>query len=400
MKMLSEIKELPLEAKCILLLQFIVCVGSFIVIPFLAIYLVEVIRIGIESVGVLFAIKLISQRGFMYFGGVWSDKYGPLPIMLFALLVRILSYLGFLYSTTHLGIFISMVLLGISSALFVPAAKALISEYSTTENAVLLFSVRSAVNNLGVAIGGVVGGFLIDLSAFFVFFVSSAIHVFCIPILVFIYLKRKNVVILDKKHEEKNLLTANIKELLRNRQYVYIGAVYFAFSVIYVQLEMSLPMYASELYSKQAVSMLFVINSVVVLLLQIPINIYLSKRTTFIGVIKVGFLSSSIAFAGLFFSPPLFVFLIMIMIYTIGEITIDPNVDAQVKQSVDGNNLGSAYGLLGIFSLLGSGVGSIAGGYLYGLNTQLLWGACSILSLLTVIFLSLSSRKVVQSTHS
>ena len=129
-------------------------------------------------------------------------------------------------------------------------------------------------------------------------------------------------------------------------------------------------------------------NAAVVILLQVILNVWMNKWLSHWLTIAVGFASE------------LWMFIILIGFYTVGEITIDPTIDALVSKSVQEQYLGITYGLLGIAGLLGGVSGnSLAGQFLNVTtgNPQILWNVCvsigSISIALIAIFLLFTRSK-------
>ena len=119
--LLRSLQELNLAARWMLFIQFTFYVGSFLVVPFIAVYLNQKLGFSVAFVGTQLTIKLFSQRGMMLVGGIVSDRFGPTRIILIGITIRALSFLLYLTGDSAIAISIASVAFGFGGALFIPA---------------------------------------------------------------------------------------------------------------------------------------------------------------------------------------------------------------------------------------------------------------------------------------
>ncbi|EDP57386.1 MFS transporter [Vibrio sp. AND4] len=390
MKIYDQLKELSCEVKLVLFVQWLTAVGYFSVIPFLVVYLVNTLALSTQFATFQLSLFLAGQYGATFIGGLLTDKKSAQFTMKFGLALQISCYLLFMHiGSDTLLICILSTLIGISKGLFTPAAKALVAKVSDGDNGVLLFSFRSTINNIGVAVGSTIGGLLIGIGSGNFFLSAALSQAFAFVVL----LKVEKPLELHLSTNSIKNLNVSVKSSLicifKTPAIWVLSLLYALFSFLYMQLESSFPLFASNYWGTSAVTFLFITNAIVVILLQVYLNVWMNERFSHWMTMAIGFTSLTICFIGLGLNTELWMFIVFVSIYTVGEITIDPTIDSVVALQVRDEFLGTAYGVLGIAGLLGGVTGNIASGHFLSSMTgapETLWSICTLVALLSVFF--------------
>lgn len=401
MSIIKEIKGFSAETKVVLFVQWLTSIGYFSVIPFLVVYLVNHQYFSSEFATFQLSLFLIGQYGATFLGGVMTDKLSAQFTMKCGLGLQIACYLLFLLAG-NISWFICVLsaCIGVSKGLFTPAAKAFVAKLAAGGNKVLLFSFRSTVNNVGVAVGSAIGGLFLGVGSDNFFLAAASSQLLAFLLLLKINPTKQN----NLSDTEANIQTVKIKDALthvfRKPVFWFLSALYALFSLLYMQLESAFPLFASAEWGDLAVSVLFITNAVVVIVLQVFLNVWMNKRLSHWLTMAVGFFAFTMCFLGIQYVTDLWVFVLLIALYTIGEITIDPTIDAVASESVSDRYLGISYSILGIAGLFGGVAGnSIAGHFLNAVtgSPQTLWVVCvatAITSILVIMaFLFFMKRK-------
>ncbi|CDH01565.1 MFS transporter [Xenorhabdus bovienii] len=391
-----DIKEFPLSTKKVLFVQWLTTMGSFAVIPFLVIFLVQHKHLSIEFSTFQLSLFLAGQYGATFIGGVMSDKLSSNMTMKCGLSVQIFCYLIFLFNiSTPWIICVLSIGIGIGRGLFTPAAKTLVTLLSKESNKVLLFSFRSTINNIGVALGSAIGGFFMNIDSALFFGIASASQLIALLILYFLPNPHKIHTVLNVPSLRKNNNGA-IGYLITNIPFIMVCLFYILFNFIYTQLQSTFPLFASYHWGALSVSALFIMNAVIVILFQVLINVWLNKWFSPWLSMCFGFLAFFVTFLAIGITKELGFFIILIAFFTFGEITIEPTIDAVTSSNISTKWLGSAFGVLGITGLIGSVTGNSIAGHFLRIdinNPQNLWMICMIISLIGVFFALFSFLK-------
>jgi len=405
MSVLVEIRQFSPNTRKVLFVQWLTSIGYFSVIPFLVVFLVRRQHFSAEFATLQLSLFLVGQYGSTFLGGLMTDRISANFTMKCGLILQIMTYLLFLIAEpVHWIICCLSLSIGISKGLFTPAAKALVAKVSIGSNKVLLFSFRSTVNNIGVAIGSSIGGFFMDANSAS-FFLTAAISQLIALTLLFTLKNQPSIVTqLDTVEYSGSVGTMQtLVNLFKKPVFIATCALYITFNFIYMQLESSFPLFASQQWGPMAVSALFITNAAVVILLQVIVNVWLNKWLSHWWTMGAGFLAFTLCFSGMGMVTEMWIFFVLIACYTLGEITIDPTIDAITSEHVPDGILGTAYGVLGIAGLIGGVLGNSVAGHFLGGNvasSQRLWVICTmiaVISLAMVLFFSQKKTLIGQS---
>lgn len=399
MSTLIKIKSFPKSVKTVLLIQWLTSVGYFSVIPFLVVYVSQKLNYSAEFATLQITLFLAGQYCSTFVGGILSDRISPVFTMKAGLGLQILTYISFCF-IPHKDWVVCILssLIGVSKGLYTPAAKSLIVIVSEHVNRVLLFSVRSTVNNIGVALGSAIGGVFISVNSNFFFLAAALSQIFALVLLSTGRYSSSTEVM--PKNSIRVFLSSNIS-LIKRIPFLVLFLLYLAFSFLYIQLESSLPLYSASKWGGSSVSAIFITNAVVVVLFQILINVWLSKFISSWLTLAVGFVVFLLFFSSAGLSHQLWFFCLLMILFTIGEVIIDPTIDAITSESVEQSFLGFAYGVLGVAGLVGSVLGNtVAGKFLGALNApQIFWIICTALAsasvILSLVFVLFRKRMIL-----
>ncbi|QUG77272.1 MFS transporter [Erwinia sp. E602] len=398
MSIFLEIRQFSPNTCKVLFVQWLTSIGYFSVIPFLVVYLVRHQHLSAEFATLQLSLFLVGQYGATFVGGLMTDRISANFTMKCGLTLQITTYLIFLVAEpVHWIICCLSLSIGISKGLFTPAAKALVAKVSVGSNKVLLFSFRSTVNNIGVAIGSSIGGFFMDADSASFFLTAAASQLIALALLFTLKIQPSETTLLNTEGHSGSVGTKQTLIYLSKKP-VFLATciLYIAFSFLYMQLESSFPIFASQQWGAMAVSALFIVNAAVVILLQVIVNVWLNKWLSHWWTIGAGFLAFTLCFSGMGIATELWIFVFIIACYTLGEVTIDPTIDAITSEHVPDSLLGTAYGVLGIAGLIGGVVGNSFAGHFLGVNVanpQGLWTLCGIIAVISLVMALLFSQQ-------
>ena len=134
--------------------------GNGLVLPFLIIYLHNVrgISLGLSGliVGTNSAVALLA-------GPAWGpvvDRFGPRRVLRMALLLMALGFAGYAFVDTAWEGFVAAAVAGVGNGGFWPSQSTLLAALTERWQRPSVFSVQRITMNLGIGLGGVVGGLI------------------------------------------------------------------------------------------------------------------------------------------------------------------------------------------------------------------------------------------------
>jgi MFS family permease len=156
--------DLPREGKLLLSTVIVDFIGNGLVMPFHVVYLHEVRGFELARVGLL--LSLPALVGLLVVGpiGALIDRIGARVVVISALLLQIAANLLMAVSDTELRAALACILLGFSGGVIWPAINTLIATLIPSHLRQRYYGVSFTLLNLGIGIGGILGGFFVDVA--------------------------------------------------------------------------------------------------------------------------------------------------------------------------------------------------------------------------------------------
>ncbi|OKI06160.1 MFS transporter permease [Streptomyces sp. CB02923] len=143
----------------LLLSSFLIPLGSFMVLPFMSVFLHERLGMGLGAVGVVLAAASLVQFSGGILGGALADRVGLRRTMVWALVVRTAGFAAFLAALRWPPMAVgALILTCCGAALYLPANKAYLVHGVAEERRPAFLSAGNAALNAGMAVGPLVAG--------------------------------------------------------------------------------------------------------------------------------------------------------------------------------------------------------------------------------------------------
>ncbi|MDI3422853.1 MDR family MFS transporter [Streptomyces luteolus] len=155
----AALASLPVPARFLLLSSFLIPLGSFMVLPFMSVFLHERLGMGLGTVGVVLAAASLVQFSGGVFGGALADRIGLRRTMVTALVIRTAGFLGLLLALRWPPLAVAaLILTCCGAALYLPANKAYLVHGVADEDRPAFLSAGNAALNAGMAVGPLIAG--------------------------------------------------------------------------------------------------------------------------------------------------------------------------------------------------------------------------------------------------
>jgi MFS family permease len=138
--------------------------GLGFTVPYLYVYVTQVRGLGAMTAGAVLAVFAVAALVVLPFAGRAIVRRGPLPVLLAALGTAAVGSLALGFAGGAASVLLSSALLGAGQAVMQPALATMIVDCSPSESRSRAFATQFFLQNLGLGIGGLIGGHLVDTS--------------------------------------------------------------------------------------------------------------------------------------------------------------------------------------------------------------------------------------------
>lgn len=234
-------------------------------------------------------------------------------------------------------------------------------DYTTPEKRRRLFSVRYTAINIAAVIGPLVGVWLAALSNPQIpFIITAAMYALYGFALVFILKKYATQATIKTTKS----ITAVFQVVFTDRKLLLLLAGGILVSVGYSQFDSTLPQFVNATLDDgvKLYSVLIAVNAIAVLILQLPLSM-ISERISTIRTLILGIVFFAIGFVLFNISESWTMFIIAMILFTIGEIFAFPMMNAVIEEIAPEDRKATYLGASQLKNL-GSFMGPVLGGWL------------------------------------
>jgi len=277
---IRSVRSLSRTAQLLLLNQFGVYLGFYLLIPYLATHLRENLHLSTGAIGAVVGARSLSQQGLTLFGGSAADRIGCRPVIIAGCALRAVGFAAFAFLDSLPGLFAAALLTGVAGAMFSPAARAYLAHESGDQR-LRAFALLNVAGETGALLGPLLGGVLLAVAFPAVAITAAA---------VFALLTVAQVVALPARAPRPagQSVLADWRELSANRRFLLFICAASGVFALYSQLYLTLPLEASRVSGVDStIAVLFISSTLVTLGLQVRVTNWCQRHwepTTAIGV--------------------------------------------------------------------------------------------------------------------
>lgn len=358
------------------------------IIFFLPIYFVQLLHFNVATAGIIISCHGVGKALGGHIGGRLTEKMNPDKIVMYCLLIDALMFAGLMTAISLFAILAIVFILGVTAYTFSTANKICVldSAKSDESSQIKLLSVFYASSNLGIGLSAMVIGYLSVFGFKTIFLLSSLILIISF---ISVMLQQGSPVKLPVTSNEMNSDPCNPNDLTRNYliPYFMLGSL-FVIGMIISQLGSTYPIYLSHVlpnHSINAVSIVFTINSLLILFLQTPVANYFGGFNKIITIGIGAFLMAG-SMASLIVTHSMLALIFAMFAYTLGEMIFFSLAQFVIYQHSSPSRQARNVGLFQTVLAVSMIIGPTVGGYLYHqCGGNILWAACGVAGLLCLV---------------
>ncbi|MPY64815.1 MFS transporter, partial [Streptomyces spongiae] len=256
--------------------------GLGFTVPYLYVYVAQVRDLGAVTAGLVLAVFAVAALMVLPFAGRAIVRRGPLPVLLAALVTAAFGALSLGLAGSATAVLLSAAALGAGQAVMQPALATMIVDCSTAGTRSRAFATQFFLQNLGLGVGGLIGGHLVDTTR-----ASSFTLLFAVEAAMFLLL----VVIMATVRvpgaprgegvAPAQSVRGSWRQLVRNRAMVQLCVLGFVlFFACYGQFESGLSAYGVEAagISPSALGTALAANTAVIVVAQFAVLRFVERR--------------------------------------------------------------------------------------------------------------------------
>ena len=366
--------------------------GSSMIWPFLMIYVSEKLNVGLAVVTSLMTINAVMNLLFSFIAGPVADKLGRKWVMVISLAGNGLCYILMSLATTLPEFAILMGLRGAFIPLYRVGSDAMMADMVPPEKRVDGYSILRMSNNLGVALGPAIGGFVTSESYSLAFYIAA------------FGLMTYSFLMAFKAHEtlQKNANENKIRErfggygmIFKDKTFINFNLVFSLTMITASMVWVLLAVYGKQNYgiSERMYGFIPTTNALMVVGIQIFVT-RITKRHSPLLMVALGAVFYSVASLMIALGGSFWAFWLAMVVMTIGELIMMPTATTYSANLAPPDKRGRYMSIHGMTNGLANGVGPLLGGTLNdSISPHAPWYAGSIIALSSVVLFLLQAAK-------
>ncbi len=369
------------------IIVFIDRLGGFMLYPFFALYLTQKFDIGMSTVGMLFAVFSISGMVGSALGGALADRMGRKVVIIFSLVLSSISALGMGFAPT-IEIFVAVVaIVGTLSSIGHPAHEAVVADLLPPDKRAEGYGIIRVVFNTAVIIAPPIAGLLIANSYLTLFLVDAVISLISAAIVLLALPETKPQAQAHAKPETMKQTFAGYGRVFKDTRFLAFISVTVMMTLVYMNMNSTLGVYLRDQHGLPELNYgwLLSINAIMVVVLQFWVTRRLEKYKPLL-MMAAGSLLYAIGFAMYGFISTFVLFILAMVVITIGEMVVSPFQQSLVASFAPEDMRGRYMAVSGLSWSISFTVGPyLAGLLLESANPNLLWAFAGIVGMMATL---------------
>ncbi len=331
-----------------LCLAILVNRAGTMVLPFLTLYLTVDRQWSGGSAGLALTVYGIAAIIVAPIAGRLADRLGSLLILKLSLFLSGLILFVFPFVTSLYGILTVTAIWAFANESFRPPSMALIGRLTGPAERKMAFALSRLAVNLGMSIGPVIGGFLAMRSFRSLFYVDGTTAIIAGALIAVMPWRIREAMPDETAPDSQTKPTPALgyASVLRDRRFVYFLIAMLPVEMVFFQSLAAMPLFVVRdlQVSEAGFGMLLAINTVLIILTEVPLNTAMShwshRRTIALGALLVG-----VGFGGLALSSGVAAVAATVVVWTLGEMILLPASSAYVSEVAPPAQTGAYMGL-------------------------------------------------------
>ncbi len=348
---------------------WVLCVATLVnrmgtmVLPFLILYLTRELHYSVKQAGFVLSLYGASALVIAPISGWLSDRLGAVRVMPISLFLSGITLLIFPLAQKLPAIVAATLILAVFSEAFRPANMAALGGLTTPEQKKAAFSLNRLAVNLGMSVSPVMAGLLTQVSFLALFWIDAVTTLLASGILL-IY-SRKLLAFKPKLGLNQNrplLKSGRLRGALTDSTFRIFLLACVPVGMVFFQHQSTMPLFfVQDLgFSEKTYGLLLAINTVLVLMFEIPLNAA-TAHWSHPKTMAIGAFLFALGFGALSIVWEIWGVIFTIVLWSFGEMILFPGMSAFISDRAPPEKQGEYMGLFTMAFGLAFVLGPIAG---------------------------------------
>ncbi|MEU0680175.1 MULTISPECIES: MFS transporter [Streptomyces] len=303
--MLTQIRSYERSVQLLLVNQFTINLGFYMLMPYLAAHLSGTLGLAGWLVGLVLGVRNFSQQGMFLVGGTLADRLGYKPLIVAGCILRTVGFAMLGLGDSVVALLVASAATGFAGALFNPAVRAYLAA-DAGERRVEAFALFNVFYQAGILLGPLVGMLLTGLDFRITCLVSAAIFALLSVVQIRSLPARRadQTATAGAGAGDQESVVAQWRGILRNRAFLLFDTAMIGFYVLSFQVYLALPLEVRRLggdgeFGTAAVALLFAASGLSTICGQTRVTAWCKARLEPGQALAWGLLSMGLAFVPL-----------------------------------------------------------------------------------------------------
>ncbi|HHV06451.1 MAG TPA: MFS transporter [Anaerolineaceae bacterium] len=358
--------------------------GTTMIWPFLTVYASSKLSMPMAAIMGLMSFNSVAGLVSSILAGSLVDRFGRKGVMTVGLVGAAAVYAGYIFATQYWHFVLLLIFAGFFSPLYRVGTNVTVADVVDAEHRAHAYSITRMGHNIGVALGPILGGFVLAKS-YNIGFISASLALLIYGAIVVIFIK-------------ETMPTQNARESLREQFLIYKEALknlHFSWMIVshtlmeicstFMWVMLAVHMKNNFAYNEDVYRWLPTTNALMVILLQVVITRFVQRwRDTKVMILGAMFYPISMLIIA--FSNHFWGFWLSMVVLTMGELIVSPTASAYVANLAEPEKRGRYLGMFSLTWPLAMAVGPVTGGFLsdkIGITAP--WLAAAVVGVLAVL---------------
>jgi MFS family permease len=318
-------------------------------------------------------------------GGALTDRMGRKKMLIFSLISTSVSAVAMGLVNSMEAFFVLALLVGIFTDTGGPARQAMVADLLSEQKRAQGYGIIRVAFNLSVTIGPAIGGLLAARSYLLLFIIDAIISLISAALVYFYLPETKPEPRTGEQPESVGTTFAGYFQVLKDKVFMLFIGANILLGLVYMNMNTTLGVYLRDVHGvpESGYGLILSLNALLVVLLQFPITRRIEGYPPML-MMALGTFLYAIGFAMYGFVSAYVLFLVAIVIITIGEMLVAPVSQALTAQMSPEDMRGRYMAIFGFSWGIPFAIGPLLAGLILdnAAEPQVLWYAAGIIGLL------------------